>query len=83
MVAFLPDDPSYSPGEGEEGVILYAPFIRGVGDTYIYRNRQQNAIELSGRRQKKGIYLVILTERVGGPIIPDDVFLNIGNNSLS
>ena len=38
MVVFLPDDPSYSPGEGGDGVILYAPFIRAWWVTYKTQN---------------------------------------------
>ena len=61
VVVFVPDDPSYSPGEGEEGVILYAPFIRGGGDTgkqdSKHRNtRQGNKMSPNQLIENKGMY---------------------------
>lgn len=84
VVVFLPDDPSYSPGEGEEGVILYAPFIRGGVDTYIGTDNKMPLSSQEGVR-KKGIFLVSLAERVSTPfpIMLDDLFWNNGNSSLS
>ena len=38
VVVFLSDDPSYSPEEGGDGVILYAPFIRARWVTYKTQN---------------------------------------------